>query len=416
MTDASMNACVIHAFVRGTPGRRGDGGEVTMRTMTMRTTSSSSAAVAVASSSSSRRERRKMMTTTMRRRGSTSTSPRAMSSASVSEMTPEESTALCAALAEDLTHLFDARGIDAALYAPDVSFEDPLTKYDSFAGYAFNIQMLRRVFSPEYVMHDIYQSGPWEITTRWTMTMAVPAFPFVWRPRLTFTGTSIMGVDPETKRVRTHVDTWDSIENQRHLSPEGVAEVLKQIFDFTQTPDLDTPGYVVLKKRRDYEVRRYEPYLVASTGPGVDVKEMKTSAPAKMDGQVAGQAFNSLAGYIFGQANATGTKMEMTTPVFTKENTMQFVVSGDSVDALPASTNEKVVLQEEKGGIFVAKKFSGVATEDTAREAEAELRKCAARDGLETSGNAALAQYNDPFTNPLVRRNEIIIPVSNFTM
>ena len=130
--------------------------------------------------------------------------------------------------------------------------------------------MLRRVFSPEYVMHDIRKSGPWEITTRWTMTMAVPAFPFAWRPRLTFTGTSIMGVDPESKRVRTHVDTWDSIENQRHLSPEGVAEVLKQIFDFTQTPELDTPGYVVLKKRRDYEVRRYEPYLVASTGPGVN--------------------------------------------------------------------------------------------------------------------------------------------------
>ena len=117
-----------------------------------------------------------------------------------------------------------------------------------------------------------------------------------------------------------------------------------------------------------------------------------------------------------GQANATGTKMEMTTPVFTKENTMQFVVSGESMDALPASTNEKVVLQEEKGGIFVAKKFSGVATEESAREVEAELRKCAARDGLETSGNAALAQYNDPFTNPLVRRNEIIIPVSNFAM
>lgn len=380
----------------------------------MMMTTSTSASAVVTVKASSRVERRKMMTREMRRWGSTSTSPRATVSAS--EMTPEESTALCEALAEDLTHLFDARGIDAALYAPDVSFEDPLTKYESFAGYAFNIQMLRRVFSPEYVMHDIYQSGPWEITTRWTMTMAVPAFPFVWRPRLTFTGTSIMGVDPETKRVRTHVDTWDSIENQRHLSPEGVAEVLKQIFDFTQTPDLDTPGYVVLKKRRDYEVRRYEPYLVASTGPGVDVKEMKMSAQAKMDGQVAGQAFNSLAGYIFGQANATGTKMEMTTPVFTKENTMQFVVSGDSVDALPASTNEKVVLQEEKGGIFIAKKFSGVATADTARETEAELRKCAARDGLETSGNAALAQYNDPFTNPLVRRNEIIIPVSNFTM
>ena len=195
-----------------------------------------------------------------------------------------------------------------SLYARDASFEDPLTKYDSFAGYAFNIQMLRRVFSPEYVMHDIRKSGPWEITTRWTMTMAVPAFPFAWRPRLTFTGTSIMGVDPESKRVRTHVDTWDSIENQRHLSPEGVAEVLKQIFDFTQTPELDTPGYVVLKKQRDYEVRRYEPYLVASTGPGVNVEEMKTSAPTKMDGEVAGQAFNSLAGYIFARRTRRGRR------------------------------------------------------------------------------------------------------------
>lgn len=332
-------------------------------------------------------------------------------------MTREESKELCALLAEDLTHLFDARGIDAALYARDVSFEDPLTKYDSFGGYEFNIKMLRGVFDPTYVMHDIYQSGDWEITTRWTMTMRVPSFPFVWRPTLTFTGTSIMGIDPETKRVKTHVDTWDSIENQRHLSPEGVAEVLKQIFDFTQTPSLDTPGYVVLKKRRDYEVRRYDKYLVAETGPGLNVKEMSSSSGvSKMEGQAAGRAFNSLAGYIFGRANASGTAMEMTTPVFTKNNTMQFVVSGDSVDKLPASTNDEVVLKEEVGGIYVAKKFSGVATEQSAREVEDSLRKLIKRDGLEADGNAALAQYNDPFTNPLVRRNEIIIPVSNFVM
>ena len=333
-------------------------------------------------------------------------------------MTTTERDELTAVLAEDLTHLFDDVGIDESLYAEDVAFTDPLTKYDSIGGYKFNIQMLRRVFAPEYVMHDIFQSGAWEITTRWTMTMRVPAFPFAWRPKLTFTGTSIMGVDPRTKKVKTHVDTWDSIENQKYLSPEGVAEVMKQIFDFSQTPDLDTPGYTVLKKFSDYEVRRYDSYLVAATGPGLDVKEMRTSdpAPTKMDGQVAGQAFNSLAGYIFGQANATNTKMEMTTPVFTKENKMQFVVSGDSIDQLPASTNESVVIQEEAGGIFVAKKFSGIATDEAAREVETQLRKAIKRNGLNASGNAALAQYNDPFTNPFLRRNEIIIPVDNFTM
>ena len=352
-----------------------------------------------------------------RARTSRATSEANQTTSTSTGLTPEESKRVCAALAEDLTHLFDEVGIDAALYAPDVSFEDPLTKYDSFGGYNFNIQMLRRVFAPEYVMHDIYQSGDWEITTRWTMKMSVPAFPFVWRPTLTFTGTSIMGLDPATKKVKTHVDTWDSIKNQRHLSPEGVAEVLKQIFDFTQTPTLDTPGYVVLKKMRDYEVRRYDPYLVAETGPGLEVKEMPESgAPTKMEGQVAGQAFNSLAGYIFGRANASGTKMEMTTPVFTKSNKMQFVVSGQSVDALPASTNDKVVLKEEQGGIFVAKKFNGIATEELARDVEEQLRRLMKNDGLKADGNAALAQYNDPFTNPLLRRNEIIIPISNFVM
>ena len=32
-----------------------------------------------------------------------------------------------------------------------------------------------------------------------------------------------------------HVDTWDSIENQRYLSPEAVGEVLKQVFNFAKT-------------------------------------------------------------------------------------------------------------------------------------------------------------------------------------
>lgn len=322
-------------------------------------------------------------------------------------------------LARDLTHLFDDRGIDPELYASDVKFSDPLTKYETFAGYDFNIKMLKRVFAPTYEMHTIYQSGENELTTRWTMVMSLPPFPFVWKPTLTFTGTSIMGIDPQTKKVTTHVDTWDSIENQKHLSPEGVAEVVKQIFDFSQTPALETPGYTVMKKFADYEVRKYDSYLVAETGPGIDVREMRDGSPTKMDPQAAGQSFNSLASYIFGKANVGGAKMEMTTPVFTNSGRMQFVLSKDkyeSVDKLPASTSAAVELKEERGGMFIAKKFSGIATDEAAKEAETQLRKYAARDGYVTSGAAALAQYNDPFTNPLLRRNEIIIPISNFEM
>lgn len=75
------------------------------------------------------------------------------------------------------------------------------------AGYLFNIAFLRRVFSPAFVLHDVRRTGPLEVTTRWTMRMRLavargtPLRRF-WDPRLTFTGTSIMGINPDTGGCR----------------------------------------------------------------------------------------------------------------------------------------------------------------------------------------------------------------------
>lgn len=43
-----------------------------------------------------------------------------------------------------------------------------------------------------------------------------------------------------------------------------------QVLDLSQTPNLETPQYSVLRVTRDYEVRRYEPFVVAEApmGPG----------------------------------------------------------------------------------------------------------------------------------------------------
>ena len=51
---------------------------------------------------------------------------------------------------------------------------------------------------------------------------------------------------------------------------EGVAHVLRMALDPATTPNLYTPQYQVLQKRGDYEVRRYESFLVAevSMPPG----------------------------------------------------------------------------------------------------------------------------------------------------
>jgi hypothetical protein len=44
-----------------------------------------------------------------------------------------------------------------------------------------------------------------------------------------FTGTSIMGINPDSGKFKSHTDTWDSIQNQEFLSSEAVKDLIAQI-------------------------------------------------------------------------------------------------------------------------------------------------------------------------------------------
>jgi hypothetical protein len=354
---------------------------------------------------------------------------------------------LIAILKEDLTHLFEDQGIDPSLYDPQVSFEDPITKYSSLSGYLFNIQMLRRIFSPTFTLHDIKQTNTWEITTRWTMSMkpgvnGVNPFSIIgYEPQLTFTGTSVMGVNPETGRFNSHVDTWDAIDNQRYLSFEAVGHLMNQLGDLKKAPKgLASPLYSVLKKRAMYEIRRYAPFAVAETN-------MKGQGSG-MSIEAQGNAFQALAGYIFGE-NQGGQKMEMTTPVFNdaQGGKMQFYISppplatdsnndgtispptsSSSSSSSSTSTNMSAILPEPTntsvstrvvgGGLYAAVSFGGLALPDEAREIELKLRDALSRDGIDVvdsntdnSGDmdVLIARYNEPWSNPVTRKNEILI-------
>jgi hypothetical protein len=46
-----------------------------------------------------------------------------------------------------------------------------------------------------------------------------------------------------------------------------------QVLDLSQTPDLETPRYTVLRAARDYEIRRYEPFVVAEAPMGAGSSE-----------------------------------------------------------------------------------------------------------------------------------------------
>ena len=65
---------------------------------------------------------------------------------------------------------------------------------------------------------------------------------------------------------------------------------------------LEEPSYTVVKKYDDFEIRDYEPYLVAE----VDINGTYQNS--------GNSAFRILAGYIFGD-NQSSEKMSMTAPV-----------------------------------------------------------------------------------------------------
>ncbi|XP_023875337.1 uncharacterized protein LOC111987827 isoform X1 [Quercus suber] len=308
-------------------------------------------------------------------------------------------------LYDDLPHVFDDQGIDRTAYDELLKFRDPITKLDTLSGFLFNIALLKTLFRPELQLHWVKQTGPYEITTRWTAIMKFILLP--WNPELVITGTSIMGINPETGKFCSHVDFWDSIKKNDYFSLEGLWDVLKQLRIY-KTPDLESPKYQILKRTANYEVRKYTPFIVVE---------------ANGDKLAGSTGFNDVTGYIFGK-NSRSEKIPMTTPVFTQafdaelsKVSIQVVLPLEKdISSLPDPNQETISLRKV-GGIVAVLKFSGRATEDVVREKEKALRSSLINDGLKTKTGCLLAQYNDPGrTWSFEMRNEVLIWLEEFSL
>nr|AFK47803.1 unknown [Lotus japonicus] len=125
-----------------------------------------------------------------------------------------------------------------------------------------------------------------------------------------------------------------------------------------------------------------------------------------------------------------GEKIAMTAPVVTKEGggggggdggegvkkmvTMQFILPScyEKAEEAPKPTDERVVIREEGERKFGVVKFGGVASEEVVKEKVKKLRGCLERDGFKVVGEFLLARYNPPWTIPMFRTNEVMIPVA----
>ncbi len=184
-------------------------------------------------------------------------------------------------------------------------------------------------------------------------------------------------------------------------------------------------------------------YLVKETlDNNVEIREYPEEIWATAIAQDENSAFGPLFRYISGE-NEKGEKIEMTTPVVTPAppaNTKSAPVEGEMIEmtapvvtkdteeglsmafimperfdiqTIPRPTSSDVEIQRIEPRILATIRFSGYMNEGSYRENLERLNKTLEAKGILTKGEPLLMQYNDPWTPPFYRRNEIALQVVN---
>jgi hypothetical protein len=121
-------------------------------------------------------------------------------------------------------------------------------------------------------------------------------------------------------------------------------------------------------------------------------------------------AFMVLASYIFG-GNAESEKIAMTAPVVT-DSRMSFILPADmSIEDAPKPDGQDIVFEAIPRRRVAALSFSWWASTKRVESKTAALLSLLEDKGIEVTGNPFLMRYNDPWTPPFLRRNEVAIQV-----
>ena len=138
-----------------------------------------------------------------------------------------------------------------------------------------------------------------------------------------------------------------------------------------------------------------------------------------------------IAGYIFGanqsrqkidmtspvEVESTGEKIKMTASVEVNESQGQIVMrffmpSNYTKAELPEPTDSRVKLIELPPTTVAALRFSGSTNPSVVADRNNELANAIKSTKWKASGPSSAYFYNPPWTIPLLRHNEVVIPVT----
>lgn len=178
----------------------------------------------------------------------------------------------------------------------------------------------------------------------------------------------------------------------------------------------------VMEKENDFELRRYEPQIVAQTIVEGDFAD------------AGNKGFRRLFEYINGNNRKKASipmtapvleeiaseKIPMTAPVNQEEENgkwlISFVMPPDyTLETLPEPLHPNVSVRIVPGRLVAALKYSGTWSRNRYDEKQHLLEKMVRAHGLIPVGKPVFARYDPPWTLWFLRRNEVLIPVERAT-
>lgn len=183
---------------------------------------------------------------------------------------------------------------------------------------------------------------------------------------------------------------------------------------------IERAKYTVVEREGNFELRQYEPHLVAETIVEGDFDE------------VGNEGFRRLFDYISGK-NRKQQSISMTAPVSQEADSEKISMTAPvnqvrvggkyritflmpakyTMETLPEPLDTRVELKEVPGQLIAALRYSGTWSRDRYEKKKVRLQALMRQKGLEPAGEAIFARYNPPFMPWFLRRNEVLIPVEN---
>lgn len=175
--------------------------------------------------------------------------------------------------------------------------------------------------------------------------------------------------------------------------------------------------YSVVETKDGYEIRNYEPYVLAET----PMKDESGNGGfrelfAYISGANSGSTKLAMTVPVLQSGREAGQKLAMTAPVLQTQSgaggVMAFVMPpGMKLEDLPQPTSPRVTLRAVPGLKAAVLRFSGWSSQAKVQKKTRELTAAMERDGLRPAAAPVAAFYNPPFTAPFMRRNEVLIAI-----